>query len=133
MEMATKDFRKLIKIDRNKINDEMAQHPEHLYEIGAKIEKLWEKLTEAEETLKDQEATIASGTRNKYKRSKIDLTETALRDIVRADKSLPPLREEVKKWQRLYRIAKMKKDVLKTKGEMMVNISHNVREEKKRS
>ena len=131
--MAKKTFRDTIKIDRDKINDEMAKHAESLYLIGVKIEKIWEQLTVAENKLEDKVATLSATKRNKHKRCKIDITETAIKDMVKADQEYKELRDEVTKYKKLYRLASMKKDVLKVKGEMLVNISHNVREEKKKA
>ena len=136
MEMAKKkrkdSFKDLISIDRDKINDEMAQHAQNLYDVGVQIESLWRKLTVIQHKLEDKEAQLSATTRNKFKRSKIDITETAIKQMVRADEEYQELRNETFETEKLYRVAKMKKEVLKEKGEMLVNISHNVREEKKK-
>jgi hypothetical protein len=126
-------FREVIRINRNKINDEMAEHSEYLYDIGLKIERIWEKKEALTNQLDDREASLSAAIRNKYKRSKIDVTETAIKQMVKSHEEYQELRDELSKVVKLYRLAKMKKEVLKEKGEMMVNISHNVREEKKKS
>jgi hypothetical protein len=127
-----KKFKDALKINRSRINDEMARHPAQLYEVGMKIEALWQKLTALENQLKDREAKVLASTRSKYKRSKIDMTETALKDIVRSDVECIKLREEMFRWKKSHRLAVLKKEVLKARGEMLVNISHNVREEIKK-
>lgn len=132
--MKKKKFRDLLKIDRNKINDEMKRQPELMYDIGLKIERLWQEVAIIEDQVESKKATLATTLRNKYKRSKNEkLSEAAISEMVRANPEIVELKENLLKWKKLYRIALLKKSVLKEKSEMLVNISHNVREEYKRN
>ena len=126
-------FVNVIKFDREKINDEMQKHPEDLYYFGRKYEVVWNKLAALELKLEETEALVASQYRNKYKRNKEKPSETAIKDMVKASTEIRELKQEVLKYKKLLRLAKLKMEVLKVKGEKMTNISHNIREEKKRT
>lgn len=124
-------FKKYLKIDKSKLNDLLTKHPENVYTIGRKIEILWEEISDKELQLDEKEAKLAAQTRNKYSRREEKLSETAIKDIVKANPEITELKAVLKKLRKTYRLAKLRKETLAIKLECMTIIAHNVRADKK--
>ena len=126
----TDTFRGLLKIDKKKLNEDLAKYPDQSYVLGMKIEKLNDKIVELSTQLKANQALIAASLRNKQTRGAKASTETAIKDRVAAHPEIREIIEEIDKYEKMKRLAKLKKATLKEKFESMVQIGHNVRSER---
>lgn len=124
-------FKKYLKIDNSNINDEMSKLPMLIYNYGLKSKIVKDKLEDLELELEVKESTIAAQSRVKYKNAKNLLSETHIKDLVKSNPQLIEIKEEIKDLNKTYRLVKLKISSLKVKSEMLVNIGHNIREEKK--
>lgn len=123
------DFNKVIKINKSKLNDELASYSEEYYFFGVKKEKIWSKREEIKSQIKRLESEKATLIRSKYQRTRKPFTETQIKDTLKADKELISKQEEFIKYEKLYRLASLRMDALDKKGIMLANINNNLKKE----
>lgn len=124
-------FKSLLKIDKKTLDQDFANYPDLAYDLGVKMETIRKEMVIVETQMEDIEAMLAAQTRNKYKRAKEKLTETAIKDIIRLNPELREMKKKLNSLTDTYRMAKLKKEALKSKFDCMCEISHNVRLDKK--
>lgn len=128
------DFIESLRIDKGNLSASMRKIPSKLYEYGLAEIEMIKKIERIEEEIKEYISNQKTIIRSKYRRSKIKLTPTEVSDAVNAlsveeDSELKILYKRLRKYKHLGRIAKLRLNCLKDKRDMIVNISHNDREE----
>ena len=135
MEKKKVSFKTYLKIDKSNLNGSMANMATRIYDFGLRQAKLEDELLKLELKLEIVEAKI-SGTKrvaltnvNKRKAP----TETTVKDQVKYHPETIELKEKIIDVRYLLKLAKLKSRTLFVKKDMLENIAHNVREEKRSS
>lgn len=124
-----KEHLKLLKIDRDEVNEAMMTQAYDLYRIGIIAEKASAKIDEIKEKVDELEAQYKSTIRTKLKRMGFNSpTETQIKEMVygedvKNDKKLKALKEELRRANFLYKKCKLRKETMNVRGEMLKSLS----------
>ena len=130
-----KDFEKLldINVDGN-LSKAKALIPSLLYSYGEDENRIIDQIDVLSNKLRISESKVKSSIRLKYKRTKITLTETELKELIEASdkyEKIADYKKRLRKLNKMLRVAKLRMMTLVVKKDMLVNIGHNKRTIKK--
>lgn len=130
-----KTFKSYLQIDKGNLNDSMTTLATTIYDFGLRQSKLTDELMKLELQLEIKEAKLSGLKRAALTNvnKKYTPTETTIKDQVKYHPEIIELKEAIIEKKRLVGLAKLKNKTLYVKKDMIENISHNIREEKKSS
>jgi len=136
--MEKKSFRSYLKIDKGNLNSEMGNIPVLIYDYGLKQAKIEDEINRVSSKLEITEAKIAANKRvnltnvNKGN-TRAKFTEKTITDQVKIHPEVIEIKEQLIELRKVQLLAKLKVRSLVAKKEMIENIAHNIREEKRSS
>lgn len=124
-----------LKINRTKISEELRDHAALFAFAAEESEILHDQVSKLELKLELTEDKLANETRHKYRNVNVKLrpNETAIRAQINTNEDIQKLKKELVEIRHAHRLSKVRVDALKIKGEMLVSMAHNIRQERKSS